>query len=92
MILIIASLLLANPTQQLGAFPFAEGPAARASAIKAAIAKCHAPAKIVHSGDTVTVTLAVTRSNRAANCLSAWIAKHPDVGFVKYGFIGSERQ
>lgn len=92
MILILASLLLADPAQQLGAFPFAEGPAAGLSAIKAAITKCHAPAKIVQSGDRATVTLAITRSDRASNCLSAWIAKHPDVGFAKYGFIGRERQ
>lgn len=92
MILVIASLLLADPAKQLVAFPFAEGPAAEVSEMKAAIAKCHAPAKIVQSGDRATVTLALTRSDRASNCLSAWIAEHPDVGFVKYGFIGREQQ
>ncbi|WP_261271338.1 hypothetical protein [Sphingomonas sp. LC-1] len=92
MILIVASLLLADPAQQLVAFPFAEGPAAGVSEIKAAIVKCHAPAKIVQSGDRATVTLAITRSKRGSNCLSAWIAEHPDVGFIKYGFIGREQQ
>ncbi|RYF08477.1 MAG: hypothetical protein EOO77_25110 [Oxalobacteraceae bacterium] len=92
MILLLASLLSADPAQKLGAFPFAEGPAAEVSAIKAAITKCHAPAKIVQSGGRATVTLAITRSDRASNCLSVWIAKHPDAGFAKYGFIGRERQ
>ena len=92
MILIFASLLVAYPSQQLRALPFAEGPAARVSAIKAAIAKCHAPAKVVRSGKTVTVVLANSRSDRAFDCLSAWIANHPDTGFVKFGFVGRERQ
>jgi hypothetical protein len=91
MIFILASLLVANPAQQLKAFPFAEGPVARVGTIKAAIAKCHAPAKIVQVGDRATVTLASTRSDRAFDCLSAWIAQHPDVGFAKFGFIGRER-
>lgn len=91
MILILASLLVAGPAHQLGDFPFAEGPSAGVSAIKAAIGKCHAPAKIVQSDDRVTVTLAITRSDRAFYCLSAWIAQHPDVGFAKFGFIGGER-
>ncbi|WP_164523586.1 hypothetical protein [Sphingomonas sp. S-NIH.Pt15_0812] len=92
MIFILASLLVAGHTQYLRAFPFAEGPAAGVSAIKAAIAQCKASAKIVQSGDRATVTLAIARSDRAFDCLSAWIAKHPDVGFAKFGFIGRERQ
>jgi len=92
MIVIFASLLVAYPSQQLRALPFAEDPAARVSAIKAAIAKCHAPAKVDRSGKTVTVVLANSRFDRAFDCLSAWIANHPDTGFVKFGFVGRERQ
>lgn len=92
MIFIVASLLVAGPAHQLEDRPFAEGPAAGVSAIKAAIAKCHAPAKIVQSGDRATVTLAITRSDRAFDWLSAWIAKHPDGGFAKFGLTGRERQ
>lgn len=91
MILILASLLVAGPALQLGDFPFGEGPAAGVSAIKVAIGKCHALAKIVQSDDRATVTLAITRSDRAFDCLSAWIAQHPDVGFAKLGFFGRER-
>jgi hypothetical protein len=92
MILIFASLLVAHPAQPLGPLPFAEGPAARVSAITAAIATCHAPAKVVRSGKTATVFLANSRSDRTFDCLSAWIANHPDTGFVKLGFVGRERQ
>lgn len=92
MIPILASLLLADPALKFEAFPFAEGPAAEVSAIKAAITKCHAPAKVAQSGGRTTVTLAITKSDRAFNCLSVWIAKHPDAGFAKYGFIGREEQ
>ena len=92
MILIIASLLVAGPAHQLGHLTFAQGPAAGVSAFKLAIGKRHAPAKIVQSGDRATVTLAITRSDRAFDCLSAWITKPPEVGFAKFGFIGRERQ
>ena len=91
MILVVASLLVAHPAQQLEALPFARGPAGQVSTIKAAIAKCRAPAKIVRSGDIATVVLTESRSDSVFDCLSEWIAKHPDAGFVKYGFVGRER-
>lgn len=88
----VASLLVANPVQKLVAMPFAKGPQARISDLQAAISTCHAPAKVVQSGDTATVFLPDSRSDRAFDCLSTWIANHPETGFVKFGFVGRERQ
>lgn len=92
MILIIASLLVAPSPQQLGALPFAKGQAGRIGEIKAGIAKCRAPTKIVRSGAIATIVMTTTPSDRAYACLSEWIATRPGYGLVKYGFVGREHR
>jgi hypothetical protein len=92
MTLIIASLLVAPPAQQLGALPVARGPAGRIGEIEAGIAKCRAPAKIVRSGAIATIVMTTTPSDRAYACLSEWIATRPGIGLVKCGFVGRERR
>lgn len=92
MIFMVALSLVVHPAQKLVAMPFAKGPEAFVSDLKAAISKCHAPAEVVQSDDTATVFLPDSRSDRAFNCLSTWIANHPETGFVKFGFVGLERQ
>jgi hypothetical protein len=93
MIAVLLSLLAAEaPDPPRRAVPFAEGPIAQASAMTAAIAKCQAPAKVVQSAGSAIVLLADDTSEDDLNCLSAWIAEHPQSGFLKYGFIGREQQ
>lgn len=92
MIAPLVSLLAMASATQLDDAPFAKGPLANASAMSAAIAKCHAPARIIESDGAALVLLASDRSQRAFDCLSAWIARHPDSGFEKFGFLGSERR
>jgi hypothetical protein len=92
MIALLVSLLAAQPADHLHrAAPFAKGPIAQASTMTAAIVKCQAPAKVVQSAGAAIVLLADDQSESAYNCLSAWIAKHPKSGFLKFGFIGREQ-
>ena len=91
MIALFVLLVAAEPAYQPHrAVPFATGPLAQVSAMRAAIVACQAPAKVSKSKGAAIVLLAPDRSEDAFNCLSAWIAKHPKSGFFKLGFIGRE--
>lgn len=93
MSVILATLLTAaSPVELHRLMPFAQGPIHGATGIRTAIAMCRAPAEIIKYPTKVLVLIAVDRPERAFNCLSAWILKHPKAGFIKFGFIGSENR
>lgn len=93
MIVILVSLLATASAGSLPrTMPFAEGPLAALPAMRAAIDECRAPAQVVERDGAAIVMIADDRSDRAFNCLSAWIARHLDSGFEKFGFVGSERR
>ena len=56
-----------------------------------AISLCRAPATVATEGAAATVMLDERRSEAAFNCLSGWVHEHPEAGFAKLGFVGSER-
>jgi hypothetical protein len=72
------------------AFPFAEGPSQSASKLVEAIARCRAPAKVFDDGVKATVMLDLIHNDKVERCLMAWLDEHPESGFVRMGFVGSE--
>lgn len=72
MIALFVLLVAAEPAYQPHrAVPFATGPLAQVSAMRAAIVACQAPAKVSKSKGAAIVLLAPDRSEDAFNCLSA---------------------
>jgi hypothetical protein len=73
------------------AFAFASGPSESAGVVATAIATCRAPATVITDGQRAMVLLDQSRREAAFDCLSQWVYDHPETGFGKVGFIGTEQ-
>jgi hypothetical protein len=85
------AMLFAAGSQWQTSLPFAEGPAAQIGPVRAAAAKCRTIALFRRTAHArIAVYVDSGPGERPFDCLSRWIALHPEAGFEKFGFVGSE--